>query len=163
MYFSICLSVSVFLYLSVFVYLCLSLFVCLCLSLSVYVFLYLFVCVCPPCTICNCAAEIFYLISALWVELDRYIGSTHNRGRLWDSRQSMTIGDTSMPIFQDEDTHRIHRDMSSIGHPCSTIQGSAGYLSLKKQAVVLLPCWTNNIRTIYLMFHKPNFYVCFAY
>src|SRR6218665_3015870 len=34
--------------------------------------------------------------------------------------------------------------MSSIGHPCSTVQGSAQYLSLMKKAVVLLPCWTNN-------------------
>jgi len=33
-------------------------------------------------------------------------------------------------MFQDEDTHQIHRDMSSIGHPCSTIQGSTRYLSL---------------------------------
>src|SRR6218665_200901 len=85
----------------------------------------------------------------------------------------MTISDQSMPMFQDEDTHRIHRDMSSIGYPCSTIQGSAwylslmrpgsvsitsldqannpcsttqawvGYLSLMRPAVVLLPRWTN--------------------
>jgi len=41
-----------------------------------------------------------------------------------------------MPMFQDEDTHRIHRDMSSIGHLCSTIQGSAQYLSLMRPAVV---------------------------
>src|SRR6218665_2655474 len=45
-----------------------------------------------------------------------------------------------MQMFQDEGTHQA---MSSIGHLCSTIQGSAP-LSLKKQAVVLLPRWTNN-------------------
>src|SRR6218665_132131 len=44
---------------------------------------------------------------------------------------------------------------SIIGHPCSTIQGSTRYLSLMivqalrqvsvfDQAVLLLPCWTNN-------------------
>src|SRR6218665_104936 len=75
------------------------------------------------------------------IELDRYIGSTHTWGRLWDNwnhwknRQSMTIDDQ----FQDEDTYR----MSSIGHPCSTIQGSAQYLSLMRPAVVILPHWTN--------------------
>src|SRR6218665_529874 len=83
------------------------------------------------------------------IELDRYIGSTHTWGRLWDNwnhrknRQSMTIGDQFMPMFQDEDTYQIHRDMSSIGHPCSTIQGSAQYLSLMRPAVVILPHWTN--------------------
>ena len=56
----------------------------------------------------------------------------------------MTIGDQSMPMFQDEDTQRIHLAMGSIGHPCSTIQGSTQYLSLKIQVVVLLPRWTNN-------------------
>jgi len=45
------------------------------------------------------------------LELDRYIGSTHNRSRWWDNwnhrnnRQSITIGDQSMPMFQGEDTH----------------------------------------------------------
>src|SRR6218665_813765 len=45
--------------------------------------------------------------------------------------------------------------MGSIGHPCRTIQGSARYLSLMTvqalrgasvfdQAVLVLPCWTNN-------------------
>jgi|SRR6218665_1504843 len=62
--------------------------------------------------------------------------ATHNWGQLWDNqnhrnnRQSMTIGDQSMPIFHDEFSHRIHIAMGSIGHPCSTIQGSAWYLSL---------------------------------
>src|SRR6218665_3545598 len=35
----------------------------------------------------------------LWVELDRCIGNTHHRGRLWDNRnhwQMMTIGDQSV-------------------------------------------------------------------
>ena len=47
----------------------------------------------------------------LLLELDRYIGSTHNQVRLWDNqnhrnnRQSMTIGDQSMLMFQDEDNH----------------------------------------------------------
>ena len=54
----------------------------------------------------------------------------------------MTIRDQTMPMFQDEDTRRIHRDMSSIDHPCSTIQGSARNLS--ETAVVLLPPWTNS-------------------
>jgi len=56
----------------------------------------------------------------------------------------MTIGDQSMPMLQDEDTHRVHRAMSSVGHPRNTIQGSPRYLSLKKKAVALLPRWTNN-------------------
>src|SRR6218665_1818702 len=66
------------------------------------------------------------------LELDRYIGNTHHRGRLWDNRnhrnnrQSMTIGDQSVPMFHDDVTLRIHLAMGSIGHPCSTtIQGSA--------------------------------------
>jgi len=42
----------------------------------------------------------------------------------------MTIGDQSMPMFQDEDTHQIHSARSSIGQPCHTIQGSTRYLSL---------------------------------
>src|SRR6218665_3943351 len=60
------------------------------------------------------------------LELDRCIGNTHHRGRLWDNRnhrnnrQSMTIGDRSVPMFHDV-THRIHLAMDSIGHPCSTI------------------------------------------
>src|SRR6218665_361522 len=57
------------------------------------------------------------------------------RGQLWDNQnnqQSMTIGDQSMPMFQDEDSHQIHLDMSSIGHPCNTIQGSTRYLSLMR-------------------------------
>src|SRR6218665_2638703 len=67
----------------------------------------------------------------------------------------MTIGDQSVPMFHDDVTHQIHLAMSSIGHPCSTIQGSAQYLSLMTvqalrevsvfdQTVLLLPCWTNN-------------------
>src|SRR6218665_3581672 len=50
------------------------------------------------------------------VELDRYIGNTHHRGRLWDNwnhRQMMTIGDQSMPMFHDDVTHRIHLAMGS--------------------------------------------------
>jgi len=34
-------------------------------------------------------------VNAMKLELDRYIGSTHNRGRLWDNRNhwhSVTIG-----------------------------------------------------------------------
>src|SRR6218665_3761762 len=34
--------------------------------------------------------------------------------------------------------------MGSTGHPGSTIQGSARYLSMTRPAVVLLPRWTNN-------------------
>src|SRR6218665_3991029 len=67
------------------------------------------------------------------LELYRYIGNTHYRGRLWDNRnhrQMMTIGDQSMPMFYDDVTHRIHLAMGSIGHQCSTIQGSTRYLSL---------------------------------
>jgi len=84
-------------------------------------------------------------LNRVFLELDQYIGSTHNQGQLWvnrnhqNNRQSMTSGDQSMPMFQDEDTHRIHQEMSSIGHPCSTIQGSTRYLSLMRPAVVLLP------------------------
>src|SRR6218665_2737494 len=58
-------------------------------------------------------------------------------------------------MFHDDVTHQIHQAMGSIGHPCSTIQGSVRYLSLMTvqvlrevsvfdQAVLLLPCWTNN-------------------
>jgi|SRR6218665_903600 len=56
----------------------------------------------------------------------------------------MIGADQSMPMFQDEDTYRINREMSSIGHLCSTIQGSAQYLSLMIPAIVLLPGWSNN-------------------
>src|SRR6218665_701516 len=69
----------------------------------------------------------------MYVELDRCIGNTHHRGRLWDNRnnrQSMTIGDQSVLMFHDDVTHGIHLAMSSVCHPCSTIQGSARYLSL---------------------------------
>src|SRR6218665_3549463 len=75
-----------------------------------------------------------FLIHVL--ELDRYIGNTHHRGRLWDNRnhrshrQMMTIGDQSVPMFHDDDTHSIHLAIGSIGHPCRTIQGSARYLPL---------------------------------
>ena len=111
------------------------------------------------------------------LELDRYIGNTHHRGRLWDNRnhrQTMTIGDESVPMFHDDVTHWINQAGGSIGHPCRTIQGSARYLfslmtvqalrelsiwpgqqpmqdcssfegvSLFDQALFLLPCWTNN-------------------
>jgi len=74
----------------------------------------------------------------LWfgLELDQYISSTHNRPHI------ETISDRSMLMFQDEDTHWIHRDMSSIGHPCSTVHGSTRYLSLMRP--VLWPRWSNN-------------------
>src|SRR6218665_273565 len=42
------------------------------------------------------------------LELDRYIGSTQDRGRLWDNRnhrQMMTIGGQSVPMFHDDVTH----------------------------------------------------------
>jgi len=42
------------------------------------------------------------------LELDRYIGNTHHRGRLWDNqnhRQMMTIGDQSVLMFHDDVTH----------------------------------------------------------
>src|SRR6218665_2537149 len=42
---------------------------------------------------------------SLGVELDRYIGNTHHRGRLWDNRnhrQMMTIGDQSVPMLLTE-------------------------------------------------------------
>ena len=76
--------------------------------------------------------------STLSVELDRLISNIHNWGQLWDSRnhrnnwQSMTIGDQSMPMFHDEVTHQIPLAMGSLGHPCSTIQGSARNLSLMR-------------------------------
>src|SRR6218665_3096418 len=50
----------------------------------------------------------------------------------------------SLQMFQDENTYRIHRDMSSIRHPCRTIQVFVGYCSLMSPAVVLLPRWNNN-------------------
>src|SRR6218665_3146593 len=67
----------------------------------------------------------------------------------------MTIGDQSVPMFHDDVSHRIHLAIGSIGHPCSTIQGSVQYLSLMSvqvlreisvfdHAVLLLPYWTNN-------------------
>src|SRR6218665_3447037 len=75
-------------------------------------------------------------------------------GQLEPSEQS-AISDQFVPMFHDDVTHQIHQAMGSIGHPCSTIQGSAQYLSLMTvqalrevsvldQAVLLLPCWTNN-------------------
>src|SRR6218665_3270794 len=72
-------------------------------------------------------------VDHLFLELDRYIGNTHHRGRLWDHRnhrQMMTIGNQSVPMFHGDVTHRIPIVMGSIGHSCSTIQGSARYLSL---------------------------------
>src|SRR6218665_1308763 len=67
------------------------------------------------------------------LELDRYIGNTHHRGRLWDNRnhrQMMTIGNQAVPMFHDDVTHSIHLAMGSIGPPCRTIQGSARHMSL---------------------------------
>ena len=55
-----------------------------------------------------------FMHNQVWLELDRCIGSTHHRGRLWDNRnnrQSMTIGEQSMPIFHDDVTHQIHLAM----------------------------------------------------
>src|SRR6218665_1695867 len=56
-------------------------------------------------------------------------GNTHNQGHR-NNRQSMTIGDQSVQMFHDKVAHRIHLAMGSIGHPCSTIQGSMRYLSV---------------------------------
>src|SRR6218665_3656558 len=53
----------------------------------------------------------FLVVLAYILELDRYIGNTHHRGRLWDNRnhrnhwQMMTIGDQSVPMFHDDVTH----------------------------------------------------------
>jgi len=73
------------------------------------------------------------------LELDRYNGSTHNRGRLWDNQnnwQSMTIGDQFMPMFQDEDTHRLHRDMSSIGRFLdNSLQDNSSRTTRRRQLV----------------------------
>ncbi len=49
-------------------------------------------------------------------------------------------------MFQDEDTPQIHRAMGSIDHPCSTIQGSAQYLSLMRPGpfsitFLAIPVW----------------------
>jgi len=78
--------------------------------------------------------DYYYIVTTIWMlELDRYIGNTHHRGRLWDNRnhrQMMTISDQSVPMFHDDITHWIHLAMCSIGHPCRTIQGSARYMSL---------------------------------
>jgi len=63
------------------------------------------------------------------VELDQCISNTHNQGHR-NNRQSMTIGDQSVQMFHDKVAHRIHLAMGSIGHPCSTIQGSMRYLSV---------------------------------
>jgi len=52
-------------------------------------------------------------------------------GQSTQSEQS-AIGDQSMLMFQDENIHRIHLAMGSIGHPCSTIQALVWYLSLMK-------------------------------
>jgi len=53
----------------------------------------------------------------------------------------MTIIDQFMPMFQDEDSHQIHRAMSSIGHQCHTIQALVGYLSLMKAG----PCSVSSL------------------
>src|SRR6218665_219376 len=45
------------------------------------------------------------------LKLDRYIGNTRHRGRLWDNRkhrnhrQMTTIGDQSVPMFHNDVTH----------------------------------------------------------
>jgi len=44
----------------------------------------------------------------------------------------MTNGDQSVPMFHGEVTPQIDRAMGSIGHPCSSIQGSARYLVLMR-------------------------------
>jgi len=84
----------------------------------------------------------------LWVkvELDRYIGSTHNRGRLWDNRnnrQSMTIGDQTMPMFQDEDTYRRHEiyrpPLKHYSRFCAV-----SVFDETSCSSIRLPCWTNN-------------------
>ena len=86
------------------------------------------------------------------LELDRYIGNTHHRGRLWDNwnhRQMMTISDQSVPMFHDDVTHWIRLAMGSIGHLCRTIQGSARYLPLMtvqalREVSIYLRGQTNN-------------------
>src|SRR6218665_3666674 len=97
------------------------------------------------CFLVFCFATVFFLFDSIKnVKCEK---KQQQKCELWDNRnnrQSMTIGDQSMPMFQDENIHRIHRDRSSTGHPCSTIQGSARYLSLMRPAIVLLPHWTNN-------------------
>src|SRR6218665_1131039 len=54
------------------------------------------------------------------VELDRYIGNTHHRGRLWDNRnhwQMMTIGDQSVPMFQDDVTQVLNSPSHGLRRP----------------------------------------------
>ena len=111
------------------------------------------------------------------VELNRYIGNTHHRGRLWDNRnhrQMMTVrADVSRwcyslnsptcsrglyrPPVQNYSRSRavyVFDDCSSAeggiclwwgqaNNPCSTVQALRG-VSVFDQAVLLLPCWSNN-------------------
>jgi len=59
-------------------------------------------------TVCILTDYSLYSFFIHGLELDRYIGNTHYRGRLWDSRnhlQMMTISDQSVPMFHDDVTH----------------------------------------------------------
>src|SRR6218665_18871 len=57
-------------------------------------------------------------------ELDRYIGNTHHRCRLWDNRyhrnnrQLMTIGDQSVPMFHNDITLLDQQSLSQASIDC---------------------------------------------
>jgi len=68
-------------------------------------------------------------------------------GPIVGQSEQLAIDDNRWPVHADASqwgyspnspSHGLHRP------PCSTIQGSAPYLSLMRRAVVLLPRWTNN-------------------
>src|SRR6218665_3318289 len=79
-------------------------------------------------------------IGCIVLELDRCIGNTDHRGRLWDNRnnlQMMTIGDRSVPMFHDDVIHRIHLVMGSIGHSCSLLFDSRFRAALSLMTILV--------------------------
>jgi len=73
----------------------------------------------------------------------------------------MTISDQSVPMFHDEVTHQIHLALGSIGHPGSTIQGSAWYLSLMRRgpfSITSLDQATNSCSTVQALKGVSVFY-----
>jgi len=86
-------------------------------------------------------------------------------GPIMGQSEPSAIDDQTVSMFHNKFTQQIHLVIGSIGHPCSTIQGSTRYLSLIRpspqpilycssveggiclwwdHAICLLPCWTYN-------------------
>jgi len=55
----------------------------------------------------------------------------------------MTVGEQSMPMFQDENTHQTNLAMSSVATHAVLLKLRRGICLWWNQAVVLLSYWTN--------------------